>query len=178
MTNIWFEPWGMKNRILANFAQEFGEIEEMMNSIFRTVTERSDYFDNSKPYYYGYQITVGADGKPHIREFGNLKSQRGFVEQRNMREPLVDTTINEKENIFTVTAELPGVTRDDIKISLSDSLIVLDAESGEKKYHTKIPLNAELDDSTANATYSNGILELKIKLKKAENNKFKNIVVD
>lgn len=178
MTNIRFDPWGMKNKLFANFGLEFGEIEEMMNSIFRTMAERSNYFEGSQPYYYGYQITIGPDNKPHIREFGNLKSQRGFVEQKSMREPLIDTSINEKENNFIVTAELPGVNKEDIKISLTDSSIILNAEHGEKKYHTEIPFDIELDGTTAKATYSNGILELKIKLKETKKRIFKDIKVE
>ncbi len=176
MTNIWFDTWDMKNKMYTNFGREIEELEDIMNTILRTMTTRGAYFDS--PYYQGYQITLGPDGKHHIREFGNLKSRGSFEEQKNKREPLVDATINENENIFIVTAELPGVTREDIKISLSDSSIVLDAEHGEKKYHTEIPIDAELDDSTSKATYSNGILELKIKLKKTEKRKFKNISVE
>ena len=30
------------------------------------------------PIVYGYSATIGPDGKPHVREFGNVKPSRGF----------------------------------------------------------------------------------------------------
>jgi HSP20 family protein len=34
------------------------------------------------PYYYGYQVTIGADGKIKVKEFVNIKpSTKGLVEQ-------------------------------------------------------------------------------------------------
>src|SRR6478672_6481609 len=30
------------------------------------------------PFVYGYSMTIGPDGKPKVREFGNVKSARGF----------------------------------------------------------------------------------------------------
>jgi HSP20 family protein len=109
---------------------------------------------------------VGPDGKPHLREFGNVRpSARGLVEQSGVREPLVDTKIDEKDNTLTITAEMPGVSKQDIKVKVSQDYVSIHAEKGDKKYHTDIPVDVELDDKSAKATYSNGILELKIKLK-------------
>jgi HSP20 family protein len=46
----------------------------MLNRMFRTVRGGSstDAATSQLPYYYGYQINAGPDGKPHIREFGNV----------------------------------------------------------------------------------------------------------
>ena len=131
------------------------------------------------PYYYGYQITVGPDGKPKVREFGNVRpAARGLVEQSGIREPMVDTAINEKENSLIITAEMPGVSKQDIKVNVADGFVSIHAEQGEKKYHTDIPVKVQLDDSSAKATYSNGILELKIKLKQAPKLKGKEVKVE
>ncbi|CAN5715104.1 hypothetical protein BH23THE1_BH23THE1_21690 [soil metagenome] len=85
--------------------REFLQAEEMLNRVFNTahgispLTADSFREDSRFPYYYGYQITVGPDGKPHIREFGNIKpSVKGLVQQSNTREPLVDTSVDEKNN--------------------------------------------------------------------------------
>ena len=159
--------FGFGKRLLKDIDREFTEAEEMLNRMFRTVRKVSpaDAVVHG-PYYYGYQITVGPDGKPHVREFGNVKpSSRGLVEQSGVREPLVDTAVDEKENTLTITAEMPGITKQDIKVKVSQDYVSIHAEKGEKKYHTDIPVNIELDDKSAKATYSNGILELKINLK-------------
>ncbi len=164
--HMWRDPWNYNfgSRIFEEMDKEFAEAEEMLNRVFRTAHERPESVNG--PYFYGYQITVGPDGKPHVREFGNVKpTAKGLVEQSGLREPLVDTTVDEKENRLIITAEMPGVTKQDIKVSITENSVTIHAEKGDKKYHTEIPSNTELDDKSAKATYANGILELKIKMK-------------
>ena len=158
---------GFGRRLFEDIDREFSEAEEMLNRMFRTVREmKPSDIVGTFPYYYGYQVTVGPDGKPHVREFGNVRpSSRGLVEQSGVREPLVDTKTEEKANLLTITAEMPGVSKQDITVKISEDYVSIHAEKGEKKYHTDIPIDVDLDDKSAKATYSNGILELKIKLK-------------
>ncbi len=171
---------GFGRKILENIDREFAEAEEMLNRMFRTIRETSaSDMVSQGPYYYGYQITVGPDGKPHVREFGNVKpSSRGLVEQSGVREPLVDTVVDEKENTLTITAEMPGVTKQDIKVNVAEEYLSIHAEKGEKKYHTDIPINVTLDDTSAKAIYANGILELKIKLKARPKPKAREVKVE
>jgi HSP20 family protein len=172
---------GFGRRMFENIDREFAEAEEMLNRMFRTIRETSpsDMVVQGRPYYYGYQITIGPDGKPHVREFGNVKpSSRGLVEQSGVREPMVDTAVDEKENTLTITAEMPGVTKQDIKVNVGEEYVSIHAEKGEKKYHTDIPINVTLDDTSAKATYANGILELKIKLKAPPKPKAKEVKVE
>jgi HSP20 family protein len=80
----------------------------MLNRMFRTVREINpmDLASSNAPYYYGYQITVGPDGKPYVREFGNIRpSAKGLIEQAGVRAPLVDTAIDEKHNTLRVTGD-------------------------------------------------------------------------
>jgi HSP20 family protein len=100
------------------------------------------------------------------------------VEQSGVREPLVDTAVDEKENTLTITAEMPGVTKQDIKVNVGEEYVSIHAEKGEKKYHTDIPVNVGLDDTSAKATYANGILELKIKLKAPPKRKAREVRVE
>ncbi|MFL6344323.1 MAG: archaeal heat shock protein Hsp20 [Nitrososphaeraceae archaeon] len=180
-----FSFWVMRpSRILENMMdKEFAEPEDMLNRMFRTVREinPSDLANNTL-YYYGYQVTIGPDGKPHVREFGNIRpSAKGLIEQTGVRAPLVDTAVDEKQNTLRITAEMPGVNKEDIKVNVSDKYVTIHAEKGDKKYHTDIPVDVELDDSassSAKATYTNGILELNIKLKQAPKEKAKEIKVE
>jgi HSP20 family protein len=120
------------------------------------------------PYYYGYQVTVGPDGKPRVREFGNIRpAAKGLIEKTGVREPLIDTSIDEKNNTLVITAEMPGVTKEDVRVNIHENYVSIHAEKDDKKYHSDIPINSELESKSAKATYSNGILELKIRLKKA-----------
>ncbi len=99
----------------------------------------------------------------------------------------------ENDNEFTVHAELPGVRKEDIHITLEDGVLTLDAESkseteekeGERvvrqerrygKYVRSLRLGKEIDESKVKANYRDGILELT--LPKAEEVKPKKINVD
>lgn len=179
---MWKDPWRgfEESKIFEAMNEEFSEAEEMLNRMFRTIREinPSDVAANS-PYYYGYQITIGPDGKLHVREFGNVRpAAKGLVEQASVRQPLFDTAINEKQNMLIITAEMPGVNKEDIKVNIADQYVTIHAEKGYKKYHTDIPVDLELDDTSAKATYSNGILELKIRLKQAPKAKAREIKVE
>jgi HSP20 family protein len=171
---------GFGRRLFEDIDREFSEAEEMLNRMFRTVREmKPSDITSTFPYYYGYQITVGPDGKPHVREFGNIRpSARGLVEKSGVREPLVDTALDEKENVLTITAEMPGITKQDIRVNISEDHVSIRAEKGEKKYHSNIPVNVALDNASAKATYANGILELKIKLKEAPKPKAREVKVE
>jgi HSP20 family protein len=178
---MWRDPWRYTSRIFEDADREFAEAEEMLNRMFRTVREGSPAAAATSrlPYYYGYQINIGADGKPHIREFGNVKpAAKGLIEQSGVREPLVDTSIDEKNNQLTITAEMPGVSREDIKVNISDTYVTIQAERGDKKYHSDVPIDLAVEDVSAKAIYSNGILELKIKLKQAPKPKGKDVTIE
>ena len=173
------DPYGFRDRFFEQIDKEFSEAEDMLNRMFRTVRESGTTASQTFPYFYGYQITVGPEGKPHIREFGNVRpSSKGLSEQSTVRQPLVDTAFNEKENIMVITAEMPGITKEDVKVSMEEGLVTIHAEKGNKKYHTELPVDKELDAESTKASYINGILELKIQLKKPLKSKAKEIKVD
>jgi HSP20 family protein len=176
---LWKDPWGFGDRFFEQIDKEFSEAEEMLNRVLRTVSESGATASETLPYYYGYQITMGPEGKPHIREFGNVRpSTKGLVEQSTIRQPLVDTSINEKENVMIITAEMPGITKEDAKVTIDEALVTIHAEKGNKKYHTELPINKELDADSTKASYINGILELRIQLKKSTKSKSKEIKID
>ena len=65
---------------------------------------------------------------------------------------------------------MPGVTKQDIKVSITENSVTIHAEKNDKKYHTEIPASLAIDaNKSAKANYSNGILELKIALKEPVN---------
>jgi HSP20 family protein len=180
---LWKDPWGIGDRFFEQIDREldreFSEAEDMLNRVFRTVGESGATASETLPYYYGYQITIGPEGKPHIREFGNVRpSTKGLVEQSTTRQPLVDTSINEKENVIIITAEMPGITKEYAKVTIYEGLVTIHAEKGNKKYHTELPVNKELDADSTKASYINGILELRIQLKKSIRSKSKEIKIE
>jgi HSP20 family protein len=178
--DIWRNP-RIGRSLFEEMDREFAEAEHMLNSMFRIVPDivSSGINLGEFPYYYGYQITIGPNGRPKINEFGNVRlGSNGFVEQNGVREPLVDKVLNKKQNTLTITAEMPGVDKENIHVNVTSHNVTLYAEKGDKKYHADIPIDINLDESTTKAVFLNGILELKIKLKENSGPKGKAIKVE
>ncbi|MCD6511446.1 MAG: Hsp20/alpha crystallin family protein [Thaumarchaeota archaeon] len=134
------------------------------NLIRERVTPSGKRIREIGPVVYGYSITIGPDGKPKIREFGNIKpSGRRIVEISESREPVVDV-IDEDETI-RVVAEMPGVEKEDIKLQCLDGKLEVKAERGNRKYYKLIELPADVEPTASKATYKNGILEVILKKK-------------
>ena len=80
-------------------------------------------------------MTVGPDGKPVVKEYGNVKP--GLLPNSDTREPVVDTIVDEKEKVVKLIAEMPGVEKTDVKIVVDNKVVDVSAEHGEKKYPCK-----------------------------------------
>jgi len=118
--------------------------------------------NGSGPHCYGYTMTVGPDGKPVVKEYGNIKL--GQLPTSDTREPIVDTIVDEKEKVVKLIAEMPGVEKADVKIVVENKIVDISAEHDEKKYHVKVPLKHKVDENSAKASYKNGILQLVFKI--------------
>lgn len=171
------ESWIFK-KIFEDLDREFATAENMLNRIFITTGESETSVKRNVPYYYGYQIIVGPDGKPHISEFGNVKPSKKALVESDIREPLVDARFSEKDSTYVVTAEMPGVTKEDIKVKISEKTVVISAERADKKYYSEFPLDLELNANSAKVRYINGILEIKIKTKEQPKPNSTNVKVE
>ena len=164
----------------------FREMEEMMESQFKEFSETTPknlirertFPDGSKtrqfgPYVYGYSMTVGPDGKPQIREFGNLKPSTQFgkpkVAIKEQREPLVDIMENDGE--VKVIAEIPGVEKTDIKLHGTETTVTISVDTPKRKYYKEIKLPAKVDTKKTKASYKSGVLEITLQKKKEEETK-------
>jgi len=160
------------------FDEEFNRIFKKMSNSFFNIDDIFEEFktkgSSQGPYYYGYTMTVGPDGKPIVKEYGNTKPE--LVSASNTREPIVDTIVDEKEKLVKLIAEMPGVDKSDLKVVVQDKSVNLSAEHGEKKYQVNVPIQYKVDENSAKASYKNGILELIFKL--AEDEKGKSTTVE
>jgi len=123
------------------------------------------------PFVYGYSVKIGPDGKPIIREFGNLKpgfpgTGRPPLNLQDQREPLVD--IIEDEKTVKVVAELPGVEKEEIKLYATDRTLAISVDTPQRRYYKKLDLPVEVDETSARSTYKNGVLETVMTKKKGE----------
>lgn len=146
-----------------------------MDDIFEEFKD-SDNLQTYGPYYYGYTMTIGPDGKPVIKEYGNVKP--ALLPTSDVREPFVDVLVDDKEKVLKLIAEMPGVEKKDIKIVVEGRTVNLDAEHGEKKYSAKVPIKQKVDENSVKATYANGILEVRFKLKEDEKPKGRTVEVE
>jgi len=138
------------------------------------------------PIVYGYSMTIGPDGKPRIREFGNVKPTSAGRSMGRIggskpqisaeREPLSDVNVTDKE--VKVVLEMPGIKKEDIKINAYDGAIEVIADNPQRKYHKTIDLPQNVDIETARSIYNNGILEVTFDKKRQTEPKGKEIRID
>ena len=161
------------------FDDEFDRIFKRMSSSFFDIDDIFEEFKGNGPttgpFYYGYTMTVGPNGKPVVKEYGNVKP--GLLPTADVREPIVDAIVDEKEKLVKLVAEMPGVEKSDVKILVQDKSVDISAEHGEKKYHVKVPIKHKVDEN-AKASYKNGILEVVFKLIEDEKPKGKKVEVE
>ena len=136
------------------------------------------------PFVYGYSFSVGPDGKPVVREFGNVKPSMGGgpfgtgkprLDVKEEREPLVDTIVH--SDVVKVVAELPGVDKSDISLECDGRTLILKVDTEKRRYHKSLELPVEVDPDTSKASYKNGVLEL-ILNRKSPDNRPKQIKID
>jgi len=117
------------------------------------------------PIVYGYSVTVGPDGKPVVREFGNVRKGEGtpWKEIQDKREPLIDLVTSDKD--VKVIAEIPGVRKEDVNVTVQDRSVTISVDTESRKYFKELELPGVVDPQGAKSTYNNGILEITLPLK-------------
>ena len=162
------------------FDDEFNRLFKRMSDSFFNIDDIFEEFktkgSSTGPYFYGYTMTVGPDGKPLVKEYGNVKPE--LASNSDTREPMVDTIVDEKEELVKLVAEMPGVEKSDVKIVVQDKFVDISAEHNQKKYHVNVPIKHKVDENSAKASYKNGILELVFKQMKDEKPKGKTVEVE
>jgi HSP20 family protein len=137
------------------------------------------------PIVYGYSATIGPDGKPRVREFGNVRPSmkvgnsignglRGAGERAREgeatqitaeREPLSDVITTDKE--VKVVVELPGANKKNIKVNAYEGSVEVKADAQDRKYRRviDIPSAIDIDVQSVKSTFKNGLLEIVFKRK-------------
>jgi len=105
-------------------------------------------------------------------------------EGRDTALPRAKVDVTEKNGAYKVTAELPGVKKEDIQVAIDGAQVTLSAEvkrekevtEGERVLHTErsfgkvtrsFSLPQELDEEKAQAKFRDGVLELTLPKKAA-----------
>jgi HSP20 family protein len=183
----WFRKRRRRTPFFGNWF--FSDIEEMMKEMEEMMEREFSQFktripedlkrehklpDGSTtaewgPFVYGYSMTIGPNGKPKIREFGNVKPSSDLgsyglshphLDVKQEREPLVDLLDTNGE--IKVIVELPGVEKEDIKLSATECKLTISVEAPERRYFKELEMPAKIDPKKAKTSYKNGVLEVTI----------------
>jgi HSP20 family protein len=180
----WFKRWG---KMMPFGPWSYADVDEMMKEMERSFMDFKDIEEVPKelvrerrakdgrvtreigPIVYGYSMTVGPDGKPVIREFGNVKPgpHRKWQEAiTDAREPLVEVVDGDRE--MRVIAELPGVKKDDISLTVEGKNLEISADTPTRKYRKELELPSSVELEGSRSTFNNGILEVTLPKRKGK----------
>ena len=117
-----------------------------------------------------------------IDPFGNMADMfRGFMLRPVFRgleaEPQIKLDVSEEDKAYLVKAEIPGVKKEDIHVSIDGNQVTISAEVKKEKeekegkklirserYYGKVyrsfTLDQEVDQGTVKAKYADGVLEI------------------
>lgn len=164
-------PFGDIDAMMKEMERAFSEqFREMEKELPRNLVREKKQPDGTTkkeigPIVYGYSVTVGPDGKPVVREFGNVRKGEGtpWKEIQEKREPLIDVVASDKD--IKVIAEIPGVRKEDVNVTVQDRSVVISVDTENRKYFKELELQGTVDPQGAKSTYNNGILEITLPLK-------------
>ena len=162
------------------FNHRIEEFDMMMQKMLETFRSREASVWTSGPLYFGYSYSIGPDGKPHYKEWRNVHSsgqELGQELKASDREPFVDTVVHEKANTVKVIAEMPGVSKEEIDLKAKKDSIII-TTTGSRKYDITVPLSVPFDSNSVHANYTNGVLELSLKLKSSVQSKGTKVKID
>ena len=163
-----FKDWRKTEKgMFDELEREFELMNELMNNMMTQF--------GKEPQVYGFSVQVGPEGVPHVERFGNLLP---VGKDSDVREPFASSIVNEKDNELNITAEMPGIEKNDIEVNATESEIVIKAEGSGRKYYKSIAAPSPVDPDSARAKYNNGVLEVTLRLKESNKPKGKKIDIE
>lgn len=180
----WFEkkkwPPFFRSWFFEDIDKLFHDMERMMEKEFETFTSKipKEYMRELEmpkgkrirewgPFVYGYSVKIGSDGKPELREFGNVKQSRSGPRVTEKRDPLID--VIETNADVQIVAEMPGVEKKDIKLRGTENKLTISVDTSLHKYFKEVELPARVNVRKTETHYKNGVLEVKMpKIRKAQ----------
>ena len=170
--NEFFPEW-FKRRFRSPLTGWFDDFDKNFEEMLRGLELPKDLVRERKlpdggtvrergPFVYGYSFSMGPDGKPIVREFGNVKpslkggpfgTAKPSLDVKEEREPLVDAMV--QSDTVKVVAELPGVEKSDITLECDGRILVLKVDTDKRRYSKSLELPVEVDPDTSKASYKN-----------------------
>jgi len=161
------EGKNQKRRI--DITLDLDRMEELMDKMMGEMFDRRALDGaqaGKKPLVMGFSVKLGPEGRAHIESFGNVKPRPTNAQNQNMarisdvRAPLTD--IVEGEDDITITAELPGAEKKNVKLEVSAQGVEIRADK-PTSFYKRVSFPAPADPKSAKINLTNGILELTVK---------------
>jgi HSP20 family protein len=168
------EPWWNSKdfrKLFDDLDKEPEDILEMFEKTLRSFEKFPSDVEFEGSFFYGFSITQGPEGKPVIREFGNIKPSGRSVSRSEVREPLVDTVYDRKHNEVRVVVDMPGVDEKEISTSVHQRSVRIRASDSERRYAADVPLDVPVEAKPIRKTFNNGVLELSLRPRPATGRK-------
>ena len=198
----WFRRFD--SRYFADDFTDFEEVEKEFEDAFmdiKALKELMRHYETPEDvrvrefssFVYGYSMTIELDHKPRVREIRKVRNEgvgssessrkRKGVSKYNRpqitteREPLAEVNVYDKE--VKVVLEMPGVSKEHIRIQAYKNSVEVSSDHPERKYQV-IDIPRVADIKTIRSTYKNGILEIVFKKKEKlqRNNKRREIRIE
>jgi HSP20 family protein len=137
-------------------------------------------------------------GEEMDRLFEDFGFGRGWLTPRlwrglEGREWLPQVETFEREGQFVLRADLPGLTKDDVKVEVTDDSIIIQGERHSEeehkregyyrsertygKFYRRLPLPEGVNAENANASFRNGVLEITMQAPKREEQKARRLEI-
>ena len=145
---------------LGDLVEKLGELAETRQEFSKTGEIHGSGKEVRGIYGFTVKVGLGEEG-PRIEPFGNIRrdAKSGRTEVQEVREPMVDV-FEEKDHLL-VLAELPGISKDDVRIDLDDDVLTISAEKKDKKYRKEVLLPRSVSKEKMQVACNNGVLEIK-----------------
>lgn len=152
------------------FEEQIRRMQKEMNMFNQNdLFKHGDEQFRGKPRIYGWSYHVGPDGQPHYQEYSNDIEKRSQQTSESptlpgKTEPFIDLIDAEKE--IYITAELPGIDKENIDVKLTKDSLILTVNHPERGFTKELNLPTEISKKPVEAKYNNGVLSVTLKKRK------------
>ncbi len=151
----------------SEFEKHIEQMNELVSHMMQSIGKESQII--------GFGMQVGPDGIPHVQRFGNMMPVN---KDRDVREPFTSSMVDEKNNELNITAEMPGINKEEIELNVTENEVIIKADSNSRKYYKFIEIPGPVDPDSAVAKYNNGVLEITLKFKETKKQDGKSIKIE
>lgn len=111
-----------------------------------------------------YGFTLKADlERPalHVEPFGNMQTNAaGQAVVSDIIEPR--TEVLPEGDFIIISAEMPGIGSEDVRLAISGSTLTINAERGRRKFRKELTLPADANAETMSFSCKDGLLEVRM----------------